>query len=209
MLFQYNPLMHHVEVTENDELCFSISRPSLVSPRLRYNIHDEGGVLRLDQLREILEGLGVDLDALTPGCPRPLNLPLLWVHGRKDHTVSVMGANIYPEDLEQCLYAEPGLAAVTRSFCMGLEEGAGGAVRPCFAFEVDGPRDEALASRFQQAMLEGLTRLNADFRAARQEYPETLVPSVQLHGPGQGPFAAQEGRIKQIRIFNPATRPTA
>jgi phenylacetate-coenzyme A ligase PaaK-like adenylate-forming protein len=37
-----------------------------------------------------------------------------WVFGRRDFTISVMGANIYPEDLEQCVYADPELARITR-----------------------------------------------------------------------------------------------
>lgn len=67
---------------------------------------------------------------------RPLPPPFLWVYGRKDSTVSIMGANIYPEDLEQCLYDEPELARITNSFCLGLHEDADGSMRPHFSFEV-------------------------------------------------------------------------
>ena len=52
------------------------------------------------------------------GQRRPLSLPFLWIYGRKDSTVSVMGANIYPEDLEQALYDEAELAGITHSFCL-------------------------------------------------------------------------------------------
>ena len=44
MLFQYNPLMHHIETNEAGELIFTITRLNVLSPRIRYNIHDEGGV---------------------------------------------------------------------------------------------------------------------------------------------------------------------
>jgi phenylacetate-CoA ligase len=201
MLFQYNPLMHEVEVDPQGELLITINRPSLVSPRIRYNIHDEGGVLAYDGMETLLRSLGLDIEGLVPDGPRSLKLPFLWVYGRKDHTISVMGANIYPEDLEQCLYGEPELAALTRSYCMGLSEGPDAEVRPSFAFEVDGPRDGAQAQRFAEAMLRGLTRLNADFRAALAEHPATLQPKVRLFGPGEGPFAEQQGRIKQIRLL--------
>jgi phenylacetate-CoA ligase len=202
MLFQYNPLMHHVEVNANRELLFTINRSSILSPRVRYNVHDEGGVARFDELADRLSSAGVDVAALRRKCEAGrLRLPFLWVYGRRDYTVSVMGANIYPEDLEQCLYAEPELARVTRSFCLGLAEGTDGSVRPRFVFEVTDPISEPLRTAFADRIVRGLIALNADFREAWREYPETLVPVIELHRQGEGPFAADAGRIKQARLL--------
>ena len=64
MLFQYNPLMHHVEVNEHQELLFTITRGALLSPRVRYNVHDQGGVARFDQMTQLLTSLGVDVRKL-------------------------------------------------------------------------------------------------------------------------------------------------
>jgi hypothetical protein len=45
--------------------------------------------------------------------PAPvLRLPLLFMHGRSDSTVSVPGANIYPEDVEWGLGEAPDTDAV-------------------------------------------------------------------------------------------------
>ena len=41
MVFQYNPVMHYIEVTSDNEMVFAITRKSLLSPRIRYNIHYE------------------------------------------------------------------------------------------------------------------------------------------------------------------------
>jgi hypothetical protein len=46
-----------------------------------------------------------------------------------------------------------------------------------------------------------LVELNADFREAWREYPETLVPDIQLYRLGEGPFAADAGKIKQARLL--------
>jgi phenylacetate-CoA ligase len=202
MLFQYNPLMHYVEVNEQRELVFTISRKSLLSPRIRYNVHDEGGVARFDEIQQRLLDAGIDMDALCRevGSGR-LRLPFFWVYGRRDYTISVMGANIYPEDLEQCLYAEPQLSRITHSFCLGLAEGAGGAVNPKFMFEIEGEPSEVLALTFRDAMLQRLLALNADYREAWYEYPDTVLPVVELHRRGAGPFALDSGRIKQIRLL--------
>ncbi len=203
MLFQYNPLMHHIEVNENRELLFTITRGSLLSPRIRYNVHDQGGIARFDKMKSILLSAGVDISEL-PGIDgsRLLNLPFVWVFGRRDYTISVMGANIYPEDLEQCLYAEPELAKATHSFCMSVSEGPQGDVRPCFLFEVNTMPDDAMLEKFKRTIPQQLRKFNNDFREAWKEYPETLVPEVRLYGIGQGPFAHDKGKIKQSRMLS-------
>lgn len=200
MFFQYNPLMHHIEINANREVVVTITRSSLLSPRIRYNIHDEGGVARFDQMAESLASAGYPVGSLATATDAPvLRLPFLWIYGRRDFTISVMGANIYPEDLEQCVYSDPQLARLTRSFCQALSESAGGDVRPCFHFEVDGEPGDELREHFSEVILKHLIDVNADFREAWHEYPETMVPEVRLHRLGQGPFKADEGRIKQVR----------
>jgi phenylacetate-CoA ligase len=202
MLFQYNPLMHHIEVNENRELLFTITRRTLLSPRIRYNVHDQGGIARFDTMKNKLLSLGEDFSDL-PGIDSTtlLNLPFVWVFGRRDYTISVMGANIYPEDLEQCLYAEPELAKVIHSFCMSVSEGPQGDVRPCFLFEVNKVPDKVMSDQFKRTIPEQLRKFNNDFREAWKEYPETLVPEIKLYGIGQGPFAHDKDRIKQSRLF--------
>ncbi len=203
MLFQYNPVMHYIEVNENRELIFTITRLSLLSPRIRYNIHDEGGIARYDEIAAALASVGYDIRriAAQAGGSRALRLPFLWVYGRRDSTISVMGANIYPEDIEECLYAEPELAAMTRSYCLTVSETHSGDVKPCFLFELEGESTEELKRRFAEAMLRRLRAMNADFREAWKEYPETVTPEVQLYPLGQGPFKQDAGRIKQVRLL--------
>jgi phenylacetate-CoA ligase len=202
MVFQYNPLMHYIEVNDNRELIFTISRGSLLSPRIRYNVHDEGGVARFDEVMKILAEAGIDVEALKRSAGSGgLRLPFVWIYGRRDYTISVMGANIYPEDLEQCLYAEPELAKITHSFCLSLAEGEDASVRPRFVFEVDVEPTEELYETFRNTVLHRLVALNADFREAWKEYPETLVPEIQLYRIGQGPFAGDRAKIKQTRLL--------
>ena len=48
MVFQYNPMLHHVETNARNELLFTVCRSGTLSPKVRYNVHDEGGVMRDD-----------------------------------------------------------------------------------------------------------------------------------------------------------------
>ena len=208
MLFQYNALTHHIEVNAERELLVTITRGDMLSPRIRYNVHDQGGVARYDEVAARLAAYGVNIEKLgLPQADPRLKLPFVWVFGRRDYTISVMGANIYPEDLEQCLYAEPDLAALTRSFCLSTSESADGQARPCFMFEVEAPLTEALRQRFAASITMRLRALNADYRAACAEYPEAMTPEFCLHRVGEGPFAADQARIKQTRVLKSASRP--
>lgn len=204
MLFQYNPLMHYMETNDDREVIITITR-SVLSPRIRYNIHDEGGVARFDEIADILGSTGHDIRALAERAgDRVLRLPFVWIFGRRDYTISVMGANIYPEDLEQAIYADPELARLTRSFCQSLSESPQGEVRPCFYLEIDQEPSDELARRFSDRILKYLLEVNADFRKAWQEYPETMEPEIHLHRLGEGPFEADAARIKQVRWLKDA-----
>ncbi len=204
MIFQYNPVMHYIEVNKNRELIFTITRKSVLSPRIRYNIHDEGGILRYDQLSKKLASLGIDIETIAKGSNnKNLTFPVMWIYGRRDFTISIMGANIYPEDIEQCLYADIELAKITRSFCQSVLEVENAAVRPAFYFEITIAPTEELKKQFAESILEKLIAMNADFRAAWHEYPETLKPEIYLFRVGEGPFKTDQNKIKQTRVLKP------
>jgi phenylacetate-CoA ligase len=202
MLFQYNPLSHQIIVNDDGELVFTIARPHVLSPRVLYNIRDEGGVATFSEMEERLGVAGTSTEKiLGPVARKPIRLPFVWVYGRKDSTVSVMGANIYPEDVEQALYDEPELAAQTHSFCLSLSEGEHGAVRPCFSFEIRGDVSDALRAEFAARIPERIRLLNADFRTAVAEHADSVRPVVELYRLGEGPFAVDSAKIKQTRII--------
>jgi len=207
MVFQYNPLNHQIVVTDDGELVFTIARPNVLSPRILYNIHDEGGIATFREMDERLQAAGTSVQSvLGGGHGKPIRLPFVWVYGRKDSTVSVMGANIYPEDVEQALYDEPELAARTHSFCLSLSEDDQAAVRPCFSFEIQGAISDRLRTEFEQRIPERIRALNADFRTAMEEHPDSARPVVELYSLGEGPFAADAAKIKQTRIIKVAAR---
>jgi phenylacetate-CoA ligase len=198
MVFQYNPMLHHVETNARGELLFTVCRSGTLSPKVRYNVHDEGGVLRDDELRRRLAAFGLTPEALAPpGFGRLVRMPYLFVFGRADSTVSVMGANIYPGDIEGGIYADPSLAAHVRSFRLSLVEERPGETRPLVSIELERgePTDElsaALAAQIEAHLL----ATNTDYREAVGEYPELMVPIVRLSGAGTGPFEGSGERIK-------------
>jgi phenylacetate-CoA ligase len=214
MIFQYNPLVHYLETNENRELICTISRLDVLAPRIRYNVHDEGGVLPYGRVEEVLrrQGLGLytigrEQDAAGPRGPlpwtRPVHLPFTWVYGRRDETISVMGANIYPEDVEALVYGDPELAHLVHSFCLSVVSDATGTPRPGIALEyAPGITHRARpVEPIAERLRDGLARIDPDFRAAVKEFPAAMLPIVTFYEFGEGPFALDAGRIKQRRVL--------
>ena len=212
MIFQYNPLDYWVEVQPDGDvpgdggaavcgdLVITICRLSLLSPRIRYNIRDAGGVIPFPQARAILRDFG--LEPSMPAMPgKPVfQFPLLFLFGRSDSTISYMGANIYPQDVEHALYADEVDARRVAAFALELvPAGDGGEDRPCVHVEVvEGPvEDEALATRVRDRVVNHLMQASRDFRTSVAENPRAADVQVRLHPRNGGPFAANTGRIKR------------
>jgi phenylacetate-coenzyme A ligase PaaK-like adenylate-forming protein len=213
MVFQYNPLIHYLEANAAGEVVCTVSRLDLLAPRIRYNVHDSGGIVDFATVRRVLAETGFDLDHLNrasevhgPRGPlpwaRPIPLPFLWIHGRRDATISVMGSNIYPEDLEAVLYADPLIEPRLESFMLSVVDDEAGSPRPAVAIELsdlDGV-DDAWRAAAAERLRERLAALNTDYRSSVGEYPAAMLPIVSTYGPGSGPFAGDARRIKQRRI---------
>lgn len=217
MVFQYNPLIHQLEVNALGEVLCTVSRLDLMAPRIRYNVHDSGGLIDFAAARQMLSNAGFDIARLgslpevagprgpLPWSP-PIPLPFVYIYGRRDATISVMGANIYPEDIETLVYGAPALARRLESFLLTTVTDPTGTPRPAIALElgegeaVDEVWQAAIAVQFR----DGLRDLNADYREALLEFPAAMEPVVSVHPLGGGPFAADAGRIKPRRLLPPA-----
>ena len=213
MVFQYNPLIHWLEVNADSEIVATVSRLDLLAPRIRYNVHDEGGIAAFRRVEAVLEAHGYDLEELGaepsahgPRGPlpwtRPVPLPFVWIFGRRDATISLMGANIYPEDVESTIYGDPGLAAAVRSFQLTVVQDESDTPRPGVMLELNEgvTVDDAWRGERAGQLRDGIAALSRDYRTSLAEYPEAMLPVVETFPMGSGPFAADAGRIKQRRI---------
>lgn len=202
MLFQYNPFSYYVESNDEGELVVTVNRLSMLSPRIRYNIHDEGGALSYRHVLDVCRDFGFDpvAEAYGRSKVRAFKLPFLFVRGRSDSTLSYMGANIYPEDVEQALFRDfTGGAAVT-GFAMELVEDGDAQVRPCVHVET-GAVDSLDAAALAGCVRDRLVANSRDFKTAVAEDPRTGDILVRLHRPGEGPFAENSRRIKRRYVI--------
>ena len=127
-------------------------------------------------------------------------LPFLWVNGRRDATISIMGANIYPEDVEALLYAQPDVATVLSSFQLRVAEDATGTPRPAVDLGCAGaPCAGTAGNDWRWSCGTALRRSTGTCALRWPELPGGLLPLVAAHPAGTGPFAGDARRIKQRR----------
>lgn len=175
---------------------------------MRYNISDEGVILDWHDLAAILRTRPEWQSAARQAWQaQGMKLPLLLLFGRKDATISFMGANIYPQDVENGLYADSSRAAQLASFTLTLEERDGGtASQPVVHLEL---REEvhpseheraALATDAQQGIVGYLARVSRDFAQSLEESARTGDIEVRVHDHGTGPFAVENTKLKRVYL---------
>lgn len=103
MLLQYNPLFFFVEEINNE----IIATTSSISPLIRYNIHDLGGVISFDKMFNLLDNYGFNINEYLNKLPKNTQLlcrlPFIYIAGRSDGTVFFRGANVYTENIKSAL----------------------------------------------------------------------------------------------------------
>jgi phenylacetate-CoA ligase len=205
MVFQYDPSTYHVETVDGadgPELVVTVSR-TLLSPRVRYAVHDAGGTVDLRTLLRTAAEHGIDLP--TRGMAR---MPLLFVSGRADSTVSHMGANLYPEDVDAAIGAladqrpDLGLGA----FCLAVADAGDGSTVPVVHVE-SASQGPDVKEAVRVALAEWLVTRNRDWAAAAREDSRALAFDVRPTTPGTGVFAVNAERIKRRYVVTePAIR---
>lgn len=113
-----------------------------------------------------------------------------------------MGANVYPEDVEALVYGERETAASVNSFQLAVLSDDSGTPHPGVLLELnDGTSvDEAWRNERAAQFRDGLAVVNRDYQTSLEEFPDAMLPIVQTHPRGTGPFAGDIDRIKHRRI---------
>jgi len=195
-LLQYNPASCYIEEV-GDELVFTALSGI---PLVRYNIHDNGGVITFDRAMEILGDHGCDLYGELArrgyGPEQVWKLPFFYVYGRTDGTVSIVGANVFPQNIQAVLSESRDQDIVT--FKLAVETTPSFSQRLVIslehnAHELSEEQETALSADYYKKLVDGLRCTNADFRDAHDDNPEAADPIVRVHARGTGPFAEHRG----------------
>jgi phenylacetate-CoA ligase len=178
-------------------------------PLVRYNIHDRGGVITFDKMMRILKKHGYDVYKMLKSYGYEKGdiwtLPFFYVFGRSDDTISIGGANIYPENIEAALYYPD--AKVVNAYKLTLEIDENMNSRPSILVELNKnskPLTESETAELEQKLhnlfLAKMIEINQDFRDAYRADPKSCDPKVKIFGYGQGPFEKDKKKIKRSYI---------
>ena len=111
-LYQYDPTVRYLEVGENSTIMMT-ARAGL--PLVRYNTRDQGGLLSYsDALAHIKKG-GVRERF------EDWQLPLVYLFGRRDLSLSLYAFNVYVENIKHCLERYPRPKELSGLFSMRVE----------------------------------------------------------------------------------------
>ncbi len=206
MLFQYNPLMHYITQTYNRqegkyEFVITLLDHSVASPKIRYNLHDEGYVYSHQAMLQLLQRYATDcIDQYQKQFHHwpILRLPFLSVAGRTDGTISLDGANIYPEQVEAGILSEKHLEKKTQAFMIYKSTVKKNDQRFTIAIQVkEGVKlGKHIRLQFHDAILKKLLAVNSDYKESYHWNKQLCDPVIVLHRFDSPLFSSDDGRIK-------------
>ena len=205
-LFQYNTGAYYIEEYNGEILITTKS----TTPLVRYNIHDRGGVIKFREMETILKKHGYDYKKLfnKKGLSRNViwQQPFVYCFGRRDDTVIIGGANVYPEQIAPVLFN--GQIKDVHSFKLAtdfdkeqhqifyvlLELKAG--------VSYTKRQLEAKKKRYHGLILKQLKSANFDFADAYRIDPKVGDPNIVIYENGTGPFEEDSHRTKPRLVLN-------
>jgi phenylacetate-CoA ligase len=198
MLFFYNPLDHFIEINDESEVVITIINYKVLSPRLRYNIEDEGKVLEYNSFVKILLECGYTRRQIQEVSKQnPIKMPILMIYGRKDGTISYMGANIYPQDVEQGLYSSK-YADQIENFMITLHQGDNLESKPVINIElktaINSEQSALIKADLAARVVDYMTKVNKDFAESIAEDSSSAEIQIEFFLPNQGPFAQRDNK---------------
>ena len=199
-LGQYNPLDTFLE-SKTDHLGRStivatVNNPCAWQPRVRYEIGDEGGLIGYWSAAAISSSAGVPVI-----WTQELKLPFLYLFGRIDGTISLDGANVYPNQVQEALFLSEEIGPLVKSFQLQRVEGDTGDISFRVLLEtfapIEGQNTVEVTEQAAGRLIEDyLRKNNTDFKEA-MAHNDTLRPVVKLVKPGA---LGLEARIKHQYI---------
>lgn len=200
MIFQYNPYDYVIETNKAGELLLTIARKENINPRIRYNIHDRGHVIRVKDVRAILDELGYG-ELLKR---QRTDLPLLFHYGRSDLSVDYNGAVVAPDALRDIIYANEDLLNVVHNHRLISFEDEHTNKQLHIALQLkDGVTlTQSQKANYTKNIFTELLATNNDFKHACQTVDAEVLPSLSFYRFRTGPFTHDGKKLKNEYVWH-------
>lgn len=200
---QYVPELFYFEERRGAVLCSAYSG----LPLFRYDTGDSGGVHTFADVRNVFHAHGVDLSSeiIKAGIANHIwNLPFVYVFERRDFTVKLSGANIYPEEIRRVL--DHGSFADTVTGKCTLEIRVDEAMDQHLVVNVElkkGVRsDQALKRRIRDHIMAELAVHNSEYAyLAAHLSPARVTPRIVLWSYGDAALFSAAGKHRWVRKY--------
>lgn len=201
-LFQYVPNSYYIEQI-NGEIVFTTEA---ATPLVRYNIHDRGGVISFREMEQKLSDHGYDYKKLIK--QNKIIAESIWQHpfvycfGRRDDTIMIAGAKIYPEQIAPALFT--GDMGDIHNFKLILSFNE----KQKHAFEIalelksgicyDIEKSKRKSKIYHDLIIKELKSNNSDYSDVVRMEGSSADPIISIYEFGSGIFKEDLGRTKPI-----------
>jgi len=199
-LAQYIPELFFFEEIHGSLVCSGYAGVPLV----RYDLIDTGGVKTFAKTADICRAHGVHLakEIRKAGISDTVwNLPFVYVFERRDFTVKLSGANIFPQEIRRALELPQAEPYVTGRFTMQVSPDASFNQSLTVHVELRSHvrASDKLASVFSCLIVEILQKHNSEYAYLSTVLPkERLIPKIDLVSYGSGIFFSRKGKQKWV-----------
>lgn len=155
-------------------------------PLIRYNIHDQGKVLSYEEIKNILNDLGLTNEAKKHGL-KEWQFPFVVKTGRTDVAVNFYALNILPEQINASLqdkqiskYLNGNYFAYHKMVKNHAQEELGLILETKTKFKPQ----KGLVKKAQDSIVKTLDSLSLEFRKLHQTIGKKALPKIKLTAPG-------------------------
>lgn len=178
-LYQYHPLMRYFEIEGKDSIVLTSDAGF---PLIRYNTRDQGGIV---DLTTVLEQGGTELTQAAKRHGVDLlqyPQPFIYLHGRKDLSISLYALQIYVEHLKAIFEKAPFSPKLSGLFVMGVELTENLDQRFAISVELSrGKNPNALLKKeIATYVVRELGTINSEYARLCQAIGRKAVPKISL-----------------------------
>jgi phenylacetate-CoA ligase len=209
MIFQYNPTLHYIKNKVSSkgkgEFQITLLDDNTVSPKVKYNIHDEGKKLTFNEMMgELNTNLKNPLNKFKTSGGKIediLNLPFLLIFGRTDGTLSFDGANVFPLQIEKGILRNKELVKKTKRFKIEKKHDKKHNVQFHVHIELkeNHKTHPKLKTKYYNNILNELLESNPDFKESYSKNKK-LKPIINIYKYSHPLFEIDKHKVKNIYI---------
>lgn len=198
MVFRYDPLNYHIECDRtNNHLIFTSNRDNRSSPRVRYDIQDNGRVYAASDIHAMLAKHGVFMHEGDKH-----NLPYLFIWGRE--STAPWGTTNVPFDVLEAAVHTTLRGKVAKSAFFKFQEGNEDRFEIWVELntEVNSVVSQENPGNISAELIHEMANINEYFKEELERLnANDTIPRVRFFNPGTSPIAEPDGLRKQVLVF--------